>query len=109
VVRTGNNDNKETIIDEEGSIISVPHTSIYYVKESGDIDEKGKMGTEELQFMDYRDGSLYLTATLDLVKEAAVSLQGMSYKETMWQGNPDDLLRIQRCVPAATEVLLRQC
>ena len=109
VVRTGNNDNKEAFIDEEGSIITVPHMSIYYIKESGDLDQKGKMGIDELQFIDYRDGSLYLTAPLDLVKEAAVSLQGMLYKETMWQGNPTDLLSVQRCVPSAPEILLRQC
>lgn len=109
VVRTTNNDNKEAFIDEEGSIITVPHMSINYIKESGDIDEKGKAGIEEIRFMDYRDGSLYLTAPLDLVKEAAVSLQGMLYRETIWHGNPTDLLRVQRCVPNATEILLRQC
>ena len=67
------------------------------------------MGIEEVQFIDYRDGTLYMTATLDLVKEAAVSLQGMMYKETLWQGNPTDLLRVQRCVPSAPEIMLRQC
>ena len=109
VVRTGNNDNKEAFIDEEGSIITVPHMCINYIKESGDLDQKGKMGIEEIQFLDYRDGTLYLTAPLDLVKEAAVSLQGMMYKETLWQGNPTDLLKVQRCVPSAPEILLRQC
>lgn len=109
VVRTGNNDNKEAFIDEEGSIITVPHMSVNYVKESGDLDQKGKMGIEEIQFIDYRDGTLYLTAPLDIVKEAAVSLQGMMYKETLWQGNPTDLLRVQRCVPSVPEILLRQC
>lgn len=109
VVRTGNNDNKEAFIDEEGSIITVPHMCVNYVKESGDLDQKGKMGIEEIQFIDYRDGTLYLTAPLDIVKEAAVSLQGMMYKETLWQGNPTDLLRVQRCVPSVPEILLRQC
>lgn len=109
VVRTGNNDNKEAFIDEEGSIITVPHMSIYYIKESGEIDRKGKMGIEEVQFIDYRDGTLYLTATLDLIKESAVSLQGMLYKETMFSGNPTDLIRIQRCIPSAPESLLRSC
>jgi hypothetical protein len=109
VVRTGNNDNKEAFIDEEGSIITVPHMSVNYVKESGELDQKGKMGIEEIQFIDYRDGTLYLTAPLDIVKEAAVSLQGMMYKETLWQGNPSDLLRVQRCVPSVPEILLRQC
>jgi hypothetical protein len=109
VVRTSGNDNKEAFIDEEGSIITVPHMCVNYIKESGDLDQKGKMGIEEIQFIDYRDGTLYLTAPLDIVKEAAVSLQGMMYKETLWQGNPTDLLRVQRCVPSIPEILLRQC
>lgn len=109
VVRTDNNDNKEAFIDEEGSIISIPHMEINYIKESGEIDEKGKAGIEEVQFINYKDGCLYLTATLDLIKESSVSLQGMLYKETLWQGNPSDLLRVQRCVPSSSEILLRQC
>jgi len=32
VVRTGDNDNREAFIDEEGSIIKIPHMAIYYVK-----------------------------------------------------------------------------
>jgi hypothetical protein len=79
------------------------------VKESGEIDQKGKMGIDEIQFMDYRDGMLFLTAPLDLIKEAAVSLQGMVLKESLWHGHPTDLLRVQRCVPSSPEILLRQC
>lgn len=109
VVRTGDNDNKEAFIDEEGSIIAVPHMAIYYIKESGEMGEMGQPGIEEIQFMEHRDGMLYLTAPLDLVKEASVSLQGMVFKETLWQGNPTDLLRVQRCVPSTPEILLRQC
>jgi len=109
VVRTGDNDNKEAFIDEEGSIITVPHMAIYYIKESAELDSMGKTSIEEVQFMEHRDGMLYLTAPLDLVKEASVSLQGMVFKETLWQGNPTDLLKVQRCVPSTPEMLLRQC
>lgn len=109
VVRTGDNDTKEAFIDEDGSIITVPNMDIYYVKEADDLSHSGKTEIEELEFISYRDGYLYLTAPLDLVKEAAVSLQGMLFKETLWQGNPSDLLRVQRCVPSSPEILLRQC
>ena len=109
VVRTGDNDTKEAFIDEDGSIIAVPNMDIYYVKESEQLSHAGKTELEELEFISFRDGYLYLSAPLDLVKEAAISLQGMVFKETLWQGNPTDLLRIQRCVPSSPEMLLRQC
>lgn len=109
VVRTADNDNKESFIDEQGSIISVPSMSIYYVKEGQEIGHKGKPEIEEIEFLRYTDGMLYLSAQLDLIKEAAQTLQGITYKETLWQGNPTDILKIMRCVPSSPEMLLRQC
>jgi hypothetical protein len=109
VVRTEDNDNKESFIDEEGSIISVPNMAIYYVKEGDQIGPKGKAEIEEIEFISYRDGMLYLSAQLDLVKEAAQTLQGILYRETLWQGNPTDIKKILRCVPSSPEMLLRQC
>lgn len=109
VVRTKDNDTKEAFIDEEGSIVAVPNMDIYYVRESDETSDLGRPELEELEFISHRDGCLYLTAPLSLVKEAAISLQGMLYRETLWQGNPSDLLRVQRCVPSSPELLLRQC
>lgn len=109
VVRTEDNDNKEAFIDEEGSIIAVPNMAIYYVKEGDQIGPKGKPEIEEIEFISYRDGMLYLSAQLDLVKEAASTLQGILYRETLWQGNPSDIKKIMRCVPSSPEILLRQC
>lgn len=109
VVRTKDNDTKEAFIDEEGSIVAVPNMDIYYVKESESLNKAGRTELEELQFISHRDGQLYLSAPLDLIKEASMSLQGMLFKETIWPGNPTDLLRIQRCVPSSPEILLRQC
>lgn len=109
VVRTGDNDTKEAFIDEEGSVITVPNMNIYYVKESGELDRNGRSEIEEIEFISYRDGVLYLVAQLDLIKEAASTLQGISFKETLWQGNPTDILKIMRCVPSSPEILLRQC
>lgn len=109
VVRTADNDTKEAFIDEEGSIIAVPNMNIFYVKEGDSIDGRGRPEIEELEFISHRDGVLYLTANLDLIKEAATTLQGIHYKETLWQGNPTDILKLMRCVPSSPEILLRQC
>ncbi len=109
VVRTADNDSKEAFIDEEGSVIRVPNMNIYYVKESGELDGDGKPEIEELEFISHRDGVLYLVAQLDLIKEASTTLQGITFKETIWQGNPTDVLKIMRCVPSSPEMLLRQC
>ena len=108
VVRTGDNDNREAFIDQDGSIMVVPHMAIYYVREGSSIDQNGKPEIEEIEFINYRDGVLYLTAQLDLIKEAATTLEGIYYKETLWQGNPSDIKKLMRCVPSSSEMLLRQ-
>jgi hypothetical protein len=109
VVRTSDNDTKEAFIDDEGSIITVPNMDIYYVKEAESLSHSGDTELEELEFISFRDGCLYLSAPLDLIKEASVSLQGILFRETLWPGNPSDLKRVQRCVPSSPEILLRQC
>jgi hypothetical protein len=109
VVRTNSNDLKEAFIDEEGSVISIPNMNICYLKESEQLDKNGNPEIDEIEFIAHRDGVLYLVAQLDLIKEAASTLQSFTYKETLWQGNPSDILKIMRCVPSSPEILLRQC
>jgi hypothetical protein len=109
VVRTKDSDARSAFIDEEGQVVPIPDMNIYYVKQAEDMDEKGQQDTEEIEFIAYRDGNLYLTAQPDVLKEAASTLQGLVYKETPFQGNPTDLVRISRCVPSAAEVLMKQC
>lgn len=109
VLRTIDNDNREAFIDQEGSIISIPSMSIYYVKESGEIDIRGKPLIDEVEFINYRDGCLYLSAQLDLIKESSMTLQGMFFKETLFQGNPTDVVRIMRCVCSSAELILKKC
>jgi hypothetical protein len=109
VCRTKDNDNLDAFISEDGTITSIPHLTISYIKNADNVNDKGDIGTEELEFLDHRNGSLYLVATMDLVKESATVLNGMSFKETPWTGNPTDLKRIARCVFSVPEQLLRQC
>ncbi len=109
VVRTKDDDNRSAFIDEEGTVIPIPKTSIYYIKEAGEVDSKGNPEIEEIEFMQVKEGMLFLTAQLDLIKEASISLQGMVYKETPWTGNPSDINRVRRCIPSGPEILLRSC
>lgn len=109
VVRTRNSDILQAFINEDGSIVSVPDMSIYYVKESQGYDEKGKPELEEFEFIAHRNGMLFLKATTDLIKEASTSLQGIVFKETPWQGNPSDLLKLTRCSPRTAEFFLKDC
>jgi hypothetical protein len=107
VVRTKENDNREAFLDEEGSVIAIPETTISYVKE-GELGETGTPEIEETEFFAVRHGVLYLTAMQDLIKESSSALQGVVFQETPWTGNPSDLLRLSRCVPSVGEVILRR-
>lgn len=109
VVRTESSDQKEAFIDEEGQIIKLPRMAIYYVKEGDEPSPTGKPSVEELEFISYKDGYLYLSAPLALLKEASVSMNGISLKETPWQGNPTDMLKLKRCNPSLPEMILRDC
>ena len=73
------------------------------------MSHQGDVEIEEIEFISYRDGVLYLVANLNLLKQSASTLQGITYRETLWQGNPTDVLKIMRCVPTSSETLLRQC
>jgi len=109
VIKTTTDDVQEVFIDEEGSTIPVPNIDIYYVKVGGNLNDMGEPDKEEIRFISHRSGNLYLTAQLDVIKEAATNLQGVAYQEAPWQGNPSDLKTIMRCVPNITEILLKNC
>jgi len=108
VVRTRHSDNSEAMIDDNGNIVPLLDLSIYYVQETGQLDADGKPDTEELEFLERRDGLLFLTASLNVLKNAATALQGMNFKEIPYTGNPSDIPNIMRNVPSATEILMRQ-
>jgi hypothetical protein len=109
VVRTNQDDGSEAMIDDDGSIISFVDLKIMYVKDSGELDEDGKPYKKELEFITRRQGQLFLTATMQVIKEAASSFPGIVIRETPYAGNPSDLQVLQRCVPSAPEILMRQC
>jgi hypothetical protein len=109
IVKTIQSENSEAMIDDEGKITPYVDVKIKYTKETGEVDEDGKPVQEEHDFMERIDGILFLTAQFQILKEAASSFSGMVLKEIPYNGNPSDLRIIQRCVPSAPEILMRQC
>jgi hypothetical protein len=52
---------------------------------------------------------MFLTADLDILKEAATAFQGLIIKEIPFVGNPSEIQSLMRCVPSMGENLLRNC
>lgn len=109
VVKTSVAENSEAMLTDEGEIKTFMDVKVKYVRETGRTGEDGKPETEEFDFLERIDGSLYLTASLRTLREASSSFQGIILKETPYPGNPSDLKVLQRCVPSAQEFLMRSC
>ena len=76
---------------------------------TGKLNNEGEPIMIENEFMSRRDGCLFLTATLDILKQASTSFQGITVKEIPFVGNPSDINNLVHCVPSAPEILLRNC
>ena len=109
LVKTILSQNSEAIIDDDGKILPAVDLKIVYLKETGSLDKDGKPVIEENDFMERIDGILYLTASQQILKEASSSFTGIIWQELPYNGNPSDLRVLMRCVPNASEMLLRMC
>ncbi len=109
VVRTRESENSEAMIDDDGKILPYIDLFIRYVRPTGQQDAEGKPEVEELEFMEKKMGNLFLTADLEILKDASSTLQGVVFKEVPYAGNPSDLRGIMRCVPSVAEILTRKC
>lgn len=109
VVKTVKSENSEAMISDSGEIMPMVDLKIYFVKETEEQDEYGNPKMEEIEFMEKRHGTLFLTAGLVTIREAAGAMQGTEFKETPYQGNPSDLRVLKQCVYSAHDMLMRQC
>jgi len=109
IVKTSMGEESEAMIDDNGAIIPFMDLKILYQKETGQTDEDGNPEMEDHEFMVRREGTLFMTAQLNIIREAGSAFQGIVFKELPYQGNPSDLRVLQRCVPSAPEILLRNC
>jgi hypothetical protein len=108
VVRTNKADSSMAMIDDDGAIISFVDLKVMFVKHGGEVED-GKPKGKEHEFIAWRNGQLFLVATLQVLKQASASFPGMVIRETPYTGNPSDLKVLQRCVPTVADVLMRQC
>jgi hypothetical protein len=102
-------DYSTAIYDTEGNLVTIPEVSIYYNQNTGKINDQGEPVYKEYEFVTCRDGMLFLTADLDIIKEAATAFQGMTVKEIPFVGNPSEIQSLMRCNPSITELILRNC
>jgi hypothetical protein len=109
VVKTVKSENSEAMISDDGQILPMVDLKVYFVKETEGQDEEGNPEMEEVEFMEKRNGMLFLTAGLMTIKEASESMQGTEFKEVPYPGNPSDLKALKRCVYSAHDMLMRQC
>ncbi len=106
VVKTVKSENSEAMISDDGEIVPMIDLKIYYVKTNINDDNEDD---EEIEFMERRNGMLFLTAGLQTIKEASESMQGTEFKEISYSGNPSDLKVLKRCVYSAHDLLMRHC
>lgn len=109
IIKTKVNDSSEALYDEDGELVQLQDLNIVYEKDTGETDASGKPKKEEQEFVIRRDGMLFLNASIETIREASSTFQGIVVKETPYAGNPSDLLSIMRCVPSTAEQILRQC
>ena len=109
VVKTVKSENSEAMISDDGQIVAMIDLKIYFVKETEGQNKFGDQEVDEIEFMERRNGMLFLTAGLPTIKEAAESMQGTEFKEVPYPGNPSDLKALKRCVYSAHDLLMRQC
>jgi hypothetical protein len=109
VVKTRTSENSEAMITDDGDIVPLVDISIDYMKETGGQTDDGEPESEGIPFLERRDGVLFLTAPLKLIREASSALQGAVFKEIPYNGNPSDLKILSRCVYSAHDLLMRQC
>jgi hypothetical protein len=108
VVRTKTSAENEVMISQNGELISLIDLDVLYVKQ-GQMDATGKPRREEVPFLSRRDGTLYLTCSLENVKNILNgSLPGSYFKEVVYNGNPSDIKLIMRAVPSLEEMLTRR-
>ena len=109
VVKNVKSENSEAMISDDGQIVPMVDLKIMYVTDSSEKGSFNEDEKEELEFMEKRNGVLFLTAGFNTIKDASETMQGTEFKEVPYSGNPSDLKIIKRCIYSASDLLTRQC
>lgn len=109
IVRSRAGSDSEAMIDNNGAIVPLLDLNILYLKQTGETDDNGRPRNREVPFMERRDGTLYLSASLETLRDVFNgSMSGCFFKEMPYAGNPSDIKQIIRAVPNIEEILMRR-
>jgi hypothetical protein len=109
VVRGRQNSEKDAMISDTGDIINLVDVDILFVQETGETDDEGRPEMSEIPFLQRRDSNLYISANLNTLQGASGTLNGLFFHEFPYNGNPDEINSLTRCIPSLTELLARSC
>lgn len=95
----------------DGELIDLQEIHISYVKTSVDkLDEEGMPSKELIDLLELKNEQLYLTISqeefINFVNDAQA---GIFYSSKEFDRGPEELKKVQRCVPDIKEIVLRQC
>lgn len=107
VVRGKGPNDADAMYNDDGDLVSLVDIVVHYMKQTGQTDENGRPETRPVPFIERKDGRLYLTASLETMRDLANGLSGFFFQEDPFNGNPSDLRAITRAVPSLEEILLR--
>lgn len=109
IVRSRAGSDSEAMIDNNGAIVPLLDLNIFYLRQTGETDDLGRPRNREVPFMERRDGTLYLSASLETLRDVFNgSMSGCFFKEMAYAGNPSDIKQIVRAVPNIEEILMRR-
>lgn len=101
----------EAGVKVNGEMIDLQDIVIEYIKEdSSNLDEEGLPSKEHIELMKLKNGYLYMVIMgqdfSDFVND---SQSGVFYSKKYFDNGPEELHKIQRCVPDIKEIMLKQC
>lgn len=101
----------EAGVQIDGEMIDLQNIVIEFVrKNASQLDEEGLPSKEYIELMKLKNGYLYLVITgQDFSDFANISQTGLFYSEKQFDSGPEELHKIQRCVPDIKEIILKQC
>lgn len=109
VVRKRKSSFRDAMIDDNGDILPLFEYSINYKQNTGELNKFGVSQSEEVPFLEQRNGSLYLLADSALLQQISGGMPGMRYHSQPYQGNPSDIIMLMRCAPSTVEMMMRRC
>jgi len=100
---------QEAMINPDGEIIKITNYEVKFIRKTGKHGLDGKPEQKEEDFLKMMNGTLYFVGDLRVLRAMGSALQGISFKELPFNGNPSDLKGYARCIPSLAENLLRKC